>query len=158
MKEYTIDELRQKAERYCVIAERCFSDVRQKLQQWGGTPEVIDEVLVLLQKEHYIDEHRNSKALVRDKYRFNKWGRVKISQMLSCKNIPQENIDAALAEIDEQAYLDGLRVLLSAKSRSVTARDSYDFRVKLIRFAVGKGYTIDEIKRCMENEDADEFP
>ncbi len=157
MKTYTDVELRQRAERYCVTAERCLLEVKQKLRQWEAAPETIDKILEFLLKARYVDEQRYSKAFVRDKYRFNKWGRVKIMQMLQLKKISPEDIDAGLDEIDEQEYFEGLKELLSVKSRSVTARNVYERQAKLIRFAVGRGYTIDEAKRCVEHEDADEF-
>lgn len=37
MKEYTENELRNKAEVYCLAAERCPSEVEAKLQQWGAS-------------------------------------------------------------------------------------------------------------------------
>ena len=39
MKEYTENELRNKAEVYCLAAERCPSEVEAKLQQWGASAE-----------------------------------------------------------------------------------------------------------------------
>ena len=157
MKTYTDEELRQKAERYCVVAERCLSDVRLKLRQWESAPEVTEKILAHLLEEHYVDEQRYSKAFVRDKYRFNKWGRVKITQMLQAKKIAQEDIDAGLDEIDERVYLEGLKELLSVKSRSIAARSAYDRQTKLIRFAMGKGYAMDEIMRCVKYEDVEDL-
>ena len=45
-------------------------------------------------------------AFVRDKYRFNQWGRVKISQALRMKKIPADVIAEGLEEIDEREYVE----------------------------------------------------
>ena len=104
MKEYTEDEIRNKAEAYCSVAERCISEVRSKLQQWGLPLEREEAVLQYLQTEKFIDEQRYSIAFVRDKYRFNSWGRVKIAQALKLKRIPSVCISKALEEIDDEEY------------------------------------------------------
>ena len=85
MKEYTENELRNKAEVYCLAAERCPSEVEAKLQQWGASPETSAHILEHLQKERFVDTARFCRAFVRDKYRFNQWGRMKIIQALRMK-------------------------------------------------------------------------
>ena len=111
MKEYTEDEIRNKAEAYCSVAERCISEVKSKLQQWGLPLEREEAVLQYLQTEKFIDEQRYSIAFVRDKYRFNSWGRVKIAQALKLKRIPSVCISKALEEIDdEEVCVSGLRL------------------------------------------------
>lgn len=155
-KECTEDEARLKAEAYCAVAERCTDDVVRKLGQWG-LPEASHEAIIShLKKERYIDDSRYAVAYVRDKYRFNQWGRIKISQALKMKQIDSRSISLALREIDEEAYLAILTSLLRKKCPSVKADNEYERNGKLIRFAASHGYEMDAILRCMERMEEDE--
>lgn len=105
MKEYTEDELKYKAEAYCSTAEHCPSEVISKLNLWGADDVVTEHILEHLKKERYLDTQRFCKAFVRDKYRFARWGRMKITQALRQKQLSSEDIAAGLDEIDENRIL-----------------------------------------------------
>ncbi len=81
-KEMSENEARYKAEAYCSMAEHCRAEVMEKLYQWGVSSEWMEGILNHLEQEGYIDQVRYAKAFVRDKYRFNQWGRIKIAQSL----------------------------------------------------------------------------
>ena len=149
-KELSAEEARLKAEAYCSLSEHCKSEVLGKLQQWGATEETWEAILNHLEKERYVDESRYATFFVRDKYRFNQWGRVKIAQVLRMKHIPSVCIDEAMEEIDEQEYLNILTSLLKKKVRSIKASNDYERNGKLVRFAAGHGYEIGDILLCMK--------
>ena len=86
-KECSENEVRNKAEAYCSSVERCVSEVEAKLEQWGADNGIKERVIEHLIKEKYIDQQRYCAAFVRDKYRFNQWGRMKIVQALRLKKI-----------------------------------------------------------------------
>jgi regulatory protein len=157
MKEYTEDELKYKAEAYCSTTEHCPAEVMAKLIQWGADGEMSERILAHLQKERYVDSVRFCRAFVRDKYRFARWGRVKIVQALRMKHLSSEEIEAGVAEIDEEEYAKGLRDLLRQKSKSVSGKNEYERNTKLIRFAVGRGFTMGEVLRYVKQIDPDEF-
>lgn len=149
-KELSAEEARLKAEAYCSLSEHCKSEVIGKLQQWGAPEETWEAILNHLEKERYVDESRYATFFVRDKYRFNQWGRVKIAQALRMKHIPSACIDEAMEEIDEQEYLNILTSLLKKKVRSIKASNDYERNGKLVRFAAGHGYEIGDILLCMK--------
>ena len=91
-KECTVEEARLKAEAYCAMSEHCTDDVCRKLEQWGVPLAEFDSILEHLKKEKYVDDRRYAIAFVRDKYRFNQWGRIKIAQSLRMKQIGSEEI------------------------------------------------------------------
>ena len=95
-REYSKEELLNKAEAYCSAAERCISEVQKKITLWGGEL-YCNEILSRLISDKFIDETRFAKAFVRDKYRFNKWGSNKIVQALKLK-IAQVGIDSLLPD------------------------------------------------------------
>lgn len=139
-----------KAEVYCAAAERCLSDVTSKLVQWGASSEAMERILSHLLEERYLDERRYAKAFVRDKYRFNGWGRLKIAMALRQKGISDESIDAGLNEIDEREYRQTLKALLQRIRRTVKGKTAYEQNGKLIRFALGKGYEMNDILRVLK--------
>ena len=153
MKEYTEEELKYQAEAYCSAAERCPSEVEKKLLQWGGNFEVVERIMAHLFKERYLDTLRFCRAFVRDKYRFNQWGRMKISQALRMKQLTPEEIESGMEEIDEVEYHSILSHLLKQKSRSIKGGTEYERNTKLIRFAAGRGFLMDEILKHLKQAD-----
>ena len=79
------------------------------------------------------------------------------AQGLKLKKVPSAVYAGLLDELDEEEYLDGLRTLLAAKRKHVKARTDYERNGKLIRFALGRGYEMDAIRRCLPEADDDEF-
>ncbi|OUO19923.1 regulatory protein RecX [Bacteroides sp. An322] len=157
MKEYTENELKTKAEAYCAKTERCPFEVEQKLIQWGADEEMTSRILASLVKDRFIDTARYCKAFVRDKYRFARWGKNKIAQALRMKRLPAEDIRIGLEEIDEDEYDRMLRETLAQKEKQVTGKNDYECAMKLIRFAVSRGFTLDEVKRYIRQASEDEY-
>lgn len=157
MKENPENELRNKAEAYCAKTERCPSEMAGKLEQWGADEETQNRILRSLKENRFIDTTRYCKAFVRDKYRFAHWGRNKIAQALRMKRLPAEDIAAGLEEIDEGEYGRILRETLKRKQRQVTGRNEYEKAVKLLRYAISKGFTADEVKRYVHQLSEDEY-
>lgn len=153
MKTYTEDELKYKAEVYCSASEHCPSEVEAKLKQWGADEDMVEHIMEHLQKERYVDTLRFCCAFVRDKYRFAHWGRMRIVKELRMKRLPAEDISKGLEEIDEKEYAEGLQDLLDRKGRTVSGRNEYERKAKLIRFAVGKGFTPDEVMRYVKTDE-----
>lgn len=142
--EWSLADLRSKAESYCATAEHCYYEVRLKLQQWGATDEQIEHIVANLQKEHFVDEQRYCNAFVHDKLLYQGWGRMKMRAQLQAKHLPTAAIEQALNEIDRDTYMSVLTRVLATKKRSIKSADP-QAREKLIRFAMQRGFTYDEI-------------
>ena len=142
--EWSLAALRSKAETYCASAERCIWDVQQKLQQWGATCEQTEDIIAHLQAEHFVDEKRYCHAFVHDKLLYQGWGRMKMRAHLQAKHLPSSVIEQALDEIDKEEYMGVLTRVMSSKKRSIKSTDSHA-REKLIRFALQRGFTYEEI-------------
>ncbi len=145
----TYDELLFKASAYCAMAEHCAAEVREKLRLWGASAADADRIVAYLSSEKYLDELRYCEAFVRDKFRFNRWGRIKIEVMLRAKNLPDDCIAQALAQIADDEYLQTLSDLIRAKERTLKVRGYHDRRFKLIRFAQSRGFELDAIAQCL---------
>ena len=153
MKELTESEALCKASAYCSVAERCVSEVKAKLMAWGVEEEAQTRILKCLVDERFIDEIRYCRSFIREKLRFNKWGKKKILQALWQKQIPAVVFEEGLGEIDEEEYLSLLRSLLAAKKRTLKADTEYERNGKLIRFAISRGFEMEVILRCVKMPD-----
>jgi regulatory protein len=134
-----------KAAFLCSRSEHCSSDIQEKLKLWGHSAEDSELVIAKLVEEKYIDDERFARAYVKDKFRFNHWGKQKIAFMLRSKNISSEIMELAFEEIEDEGYSNELRKLLTDKEKSIKAKDQYDKRNKLMRFAMGRGFESDQI-------------
>ena len=137
----------------CASGEHCSQEMLDKMTRWQLPDEEQARVMEYLVKNNYIDEERFTHAFVMDKIRYNKWGRRKIEQALWQKRIPKGIQLKILDEIDENEYLDVLRPLLKSKLRSIKAKNDYELNMKLIKFALGRGFTFDLIRQCIDGAD-----
>lgn len=142
---YTELEAYQKLSALCAASEQCYHDVMAKMKRWEVADAVAERVVARLVKERFIDEERFAKAFVRDKFRYNHWGRVRIAQELKKRKIAERHIEEALEEIDEKDNLETLREMIAKKRPSVKGRNDYEIKGKLIRFALGRGFQMDDI-------------
>ncbi len=154
-KEMTEQEAYLQLAALCAQAEHCQREMRDKMYRWELDETVQNRVLDRLVRERFVDDERYARAFVKDKIRYNKWGRRKVQQALWQKGIDSEIQRKVLDEIDEKEYLDILRPLLRQKRKSIKAQNDYELNQKLLRFALGRGYTFDIIRQCI---DVDEEP
>jgi regulatory protein len=115
-------------------------DIMVKLKSLGVPPPATLGIMELLQEEDYLNEERYSGAFVRDKFNFNKWGRLKIAAALKTKSIPDALIRSALESIDNKSYRDTLERLLDSRSKTIRAKNNYELRGKLYRFGLSRGF------------------
>lgn len=157
MKVMTADEVLYKLAARCSVSEQCLSDIETKLAKYDLTEEEKTRIVRHLVEEKYVDDRRYAEAFVRDKYRFNKWGRIKIAQGLRMKGIDSETISTSMEAIDEAEYLDILRDLIKAKRKSTRGKNDYEINGKLVRFATGRGFEYAAIRQCMGTDDFDDW-
>lgn len=141
----------------CAASEQCKSDVRKKMQRWELSAEEQEQILCRLVDERFIDEQRYATAFVRDKSRYNKWGRQKIKSELIRRGIPSHQIDTALCEINEDENTETLRHIIDTKRRTVKGKTEYEVRTKLIRFALSRGFEMSDILKVVGSADNDEW-
>ena len=154
-KEMTEQEAYLQLAALCAQAEHCQQEMRDKMRRWELDEMVQNRIIARLVKERYIDDERYARAFVKDKIRHNKWGRRKVQQALWQKHIDSDVQQRVLDEIDEKEYLDVLRPLLKQKRKSIKAASDYEQNQKLVRFALGRGFSFDIIRQCLDVDDID---
>lgn len=133
---------------YCSRSEHCVLDVLNKLYAAGLGEEESDEIVQCLVEQGYIDEQRYANAFVNDKFRFNKWGKLKITHALRQKKIPTVVIQNALETLDEDAYSHVLLQLIEAKKKTVKGTAAQQ-KAAVMRFAVSRGFELDLVLRLL---------
>ena len=170
---HTEAEAFQKLSALCAVAEYCKADIRRKLSKWeiGSTSSDDDDgqedanweqadnyrtqaearIIARLEREGYIDENRYAHAFVRDKFCHNRWGQVRIAQELRRKGIAPGIISDALAQLPQADTQETLRRLLQQKRPYVKGKNDYEVKMKLIRFALSRGFEMDDILKAVDD-------
>ena len=152
MKEVTEQGAYLQLAQLCARSEHCQHEMLEKMRKWGMADEAQARVMQRLVSERYVDDERYARAFVRDKIRYNKWGRRKVEQALWMKRIDDDIRERVLGEIDDDEYISVLRPLLKQKRRSTKAQSDYELNQKLVRFALSRGFTFDIIRQCMDGD------
>lgn len=134
---------------YCSRAERSEFAVRKKLVAWEVPEDAIKRIIDRLRKEKYLDDNRFARSFINDKLNFNKWGRTKIIYELKKRNISESVYNPILDELSGDEFEKQLMHILSVKGKSVKGKNDYDKKTKLIRFALGRGFTMDLVIKCV---------
>ena len=154
-KEMTEQEAYLQLAALCAQAEHCEQEMRDKMRRWELDETVQNRIVDRLIKERYVDDERYARAFVKDKIRYNKWGRRKVQQALWKKRIDADIQQRVLDGIDEKEYVDILRPLLKQKRKTTKAENDYELNQKLVRFALGRGFGFDIIRQCLNVDDID---
>ncbi|MDR0714441.1 MAG: RecX family transcriptional regulator [Bacteroidales bacterium] len=145
--------MRDKAMRLCSRKEQSCSEMRKKLLSWGCTPDNAQRIVGELVAQRFLDDRRYAAACASDKFRFGKWGRIKIGLMLRMQGIEEAVVRETLARIGEEEYLRSLKEELHKKRKSIKTASSAELRAKLFRFAASRGFEPDVIYQAMENDE-----
>jgi len=150
-KEYSLEELLHKAASYCSISEHCVSEVETKLDAWCVGCDDKSTIIKRLITEDFINEKRFCIYFVKDKFRFNKWGKIKISFALKGKGIDNALISEALNTIDDGEYEELLASILKTKLAGLKYEFEYEKQGKLFRFAQSRGFENNVIEKALRS-------
>ena len=154
-KEMTGQQAYSKLTALCARSEHCQHEMLEKMCQWGVSEEEQAQVMQRLVSERYVDDERYARAFVNDKVRYNKWGRRKVEEALWLKHIDKEISKRVLDEVNDNEYLNVLKPLLKQKRKGIRADNDYELNQKLVRFALGRGFTFDIIRQCLDVNEED---
>lgn len=137
-------------QRLCSKAEYCRQDIyRKALKDLDGDASEAARLLDELVRDRYVDDLRYASAFAREKASLQGWGPVKIRFQLKAKGISEADITTALSEIDSAAADARLQRLIAAKAK--TLEGDPQFRLKLLKFGLSRGYGYDEVEKALAN-------
>ena len=143
----------QKLSALCARAEHSSGEMLEKMRRWQLSEDARERVLDRLIDEKFVDDERFARLFVREKIRFDRWGRRKIEQALYQKGVASDISRRVLDEVDDEAYVAELKKLIAAKRRSVQAESDYEMRAKLTKYALGRGFGYNVIRQCIDGAD-----
>lgn len=147
---YSYEEALHRIASLCSMTEKSEYDARAKLATWQMPQSDINRIVTHLKREGFINDARFAEAFARDKSRFSKWGKVKISLALRQKGIDEQLISSAIDNLNDDEYEDRLLTLLTAKAKTIKAETDYERNGKLIRFALSRGFEFDAISAALK--------
>lgn len=137
-------------------------------------------MIASLVEDRYLDDMRYAAAFARDKSSISGWGRLKIRNALAAKGLDRHIVDAALEEIDGASAGSRMEKVLEVKFRSLARQSEavksssasgknaraggygaqeygygdsgrrYELKMKMLRFAIGRGYGYEEAAPVIE--------
>ena len=146
----------QRLSALCASAEHCEYEMTEKMRKWEVEESDCERIMVYLRKAKFVDDERYARAFVKDKIKYNKWGRRKVEQGLWAKHIAEDIRQRVLDEVDESQYKSVLTDLLKSKRRSIKAANDYEMNRKLIKFALSRGFDYSIVRHCIDCDDYDE--
>ncbi len=150
MKEITEQEALQKLSALCAQSEHSSGEMTEKMRKWGIAEDVQARIMARLTVEKYVDDTRFSQFFINDKIKYNKWGRRKIEQALWQKGIDRSIYEPILDDIPDEEYIAVLRPLIKSKWKTIKAITEYERSMKLIKFAMSRGFEYSIIKKCVD--------
>lgn len=133
----------------CSRREYCSRGILDLLRRKGVGEKDAEAVLERLRAERYVDDARYARAFARDKALLAGWGPRKIAYALSLKGIPEDVVQAALAEVGEDERSRRMEEVIRVKWRSVKAVTPQERRAKVLRFALSRGYDYASVMRIL---------
>lgn len=149
MKPITEERALERLAGECSKGERCTWELRQKMTRWGLDDTAQERIMEYLVSNKFVDEERYCRAFINDKLLYDRWGRHKIEFALRQKHIDSSLFAPLLDEVSDEQYIEQLQPMAQQKWKTITANSDYDRAQKLIRWAMGRGYDIDIIKKSL---------
>ena len=137
---YTVNEALQKLQNYCAYQERCHSEVQQKLKDMNMIPEAIDQIIVALINDGYLNETRFAQTFVRGKFKIKNWGRHRLTSELKKKGISKFNINKAISEIDKDEYIAVFNNLAEKRNLQLKETNKTKRKRKLADYLLYRGW------------------
>ena len=130
----------EKLKKYCVLQDRCKSEIKKKIKQITINKEYQDNILKILSDEKYIDEERYAISFCRGKFKINKWGKNKIRNELKKKQVSDININKGLSSISDIEYYTEIEKQYKKKGKTITEKNILIKKNKIARYLINKGY------------------
>lgn len=136
----SLKEALQKIELFCAYQERCHDEVVSKLHSMKMDLDEIDQIMVHLITENFINEERFACSFARGKHRIKHWGNIRIVNELKFRNISQTLINIALKEITLEEYLETFHSLAERHWDAVKEINILKKRKKFCDYLLRRGF------------------
>lgn len=152
----SLKEAQQKIEYFCAYQERCHQEVTEKLRNMKMDSDEIDQIMVRLISDNFLNEERFACSFARGKHRIKHWGKIRIINELKFRNISQTLINSALKEISPEEYLATFHNLAERQWETNRETNILKKRKKFCDYLLRRGYEsnlVYEKVKELENSD-----
>ncbi|MBQ8221807.1 MAG: RecX family transcriptional regulator [Bacteroidales bacterium] len=132
---------------YCNYQDRCEKEILSKLNSLDVNESDASFIMNFLREEGFVNDERYCRSFVKGKLNLKKWGVNKIKLSLIAKGVDKNIIDGVISEIDLDIYKEELQNLL--RNKKIDETDPYKRNAKLIRYAMSKGYSCQDVMEAM---------
>lgn len=139
----TYDDVREKALALLEFRSHSEKELSDKLKRYGASHEHIDQVLDLCRRYGFVNDASYAMRKAKDLANLKKFGVRRIRAELKMKGIPDNLIEDALSQLDDDELADNLSKLIQKKLSNDFSRKNID---KCIRYFIYRGYDIYDIK------------
>ena len=146
----TAREIQARMAALCSRSEQCSPDIRKKIVAAGLDEDQADDIIDQLKAEKFIDDQRYVRSYIAEKFRINKWGKVKMRYYLRMKGLDEALIQNGLDEMDEEKYHNVLVKTMEKKARAVKKKNKFERIGQIIRFAQNRGFEPELIHRYLD--------
>ena len=109
-----------------------------------------NQLINQLKKNKFIDHQRYARAFVNDRFKFYKWGKLKIKHHLIQKGIEERLIDQALNKINQEEYSNLIIQEAKKKQESIGGLVDFKSKQKLSKYLNQKGFEGDLVFEIVE--------
>ena len=134
------DDALKKLQRYCAYQERCHQEVRQKLLDLSIYGDDLEDIIVELIKDDFLNELRFAQIYAGGKFRIKKWGRYRIKRELKQRRISEYCIKKAMLEIDEDDYIKTLHEIFEKRLKIISEPNEFMTIGNLAKYAISRGF------------------
>jgi len=152
-KVYTQPQAFVKIASFCAYQERTQQEVRIKLYEYGIKTDEVEELIVKLISENFLNEERFAKAFAGGKFRIKKWGKNKIKRELEMRGLSKFCIQSGLAEIEYKDYISTLSEIIKKKEEEITFKNPLQKKYKIATYLISRGYESDLVWERLNETD-----
>lgn len=142
----TFEDTKEKALRLLEFRNHSQKELSDKLMRLGASRENIEQTVEFLKNYRLINDEAYAEALANDLQRLKGYGKNRIRSELYSKGIDRAITEVVLEELEDND-LDMLTEKIKKRLNGDFERKSRD---RVTRYFINKGYSIDEIKSCIE--------
>ena len=144
-----VEDILRRMAALCSRSEQCSADIRKKIIAAGIDTDTADNIIQKLKDENFINDERYVNSYIAEKFRINKWGRIKLKYYLKMKGLDETLIENGLDSMDEEKYNEVLIKILKEKARKVKKKNKFEKMGQVIRFAQNRGFEPELIHRYL---------
>lgn len=140
-----MDEALQKLRNFCAYQERCHKEVVQKLGEMGMIDAAVNQIVVSLISDNFLNEERFAFSYARGKFSQKHYGKVRIQRELKLRDIHPKLIQKALDQIDSTDFDDAFEILADKKWESLKNENALVKKKKFFDYMVYRGWETERV-------------